>query len=96
MPLVISDEVESALDLASISRREIEQCFENREGEGIPDDVDHLPSSPPVKVFVAPTNKGRRLKIRFTLEGDDVRLRSVAEVQALPAYSNLEETASHK
>lgn len=96
MPLVISDELESALNLASISRREIEQCFENREGEGIPDDVDHLPSNPPVKVFVASTNKGRRLKIRFTLEGDDVRLRSVAEVQTSPAYSNLEKAASRQ
>ena len=75
--LRISDAVlEKLANKHSVSRREVEQCFENKCGLFLVDDREDHRSDPPTLWFVAPTHKGRLLKVIFIFRDGQVHLRS--------------------
>ena len=75
--LRISDVILAKLhDKHSVTRREAEQCFENKCGQLLMDDREEHRSDPPTLWFVAPTNSGRLLKVIFIFKDGQVYLRS--------------------
>ena len=60
----------------NVTRREVEQCFENKCGLLLMDDREEHRTDPPTLWFVAPTNTGRLLKIIFIFRDGLVHLRS--------------------
>ena len=66
-----------------VSRREVEQCFENRCGQFLMDTREEHRSDPPTLWFVAPTSQGRLLKIVFIYRDGFVHLRSAYEAEQL-------------
>ncbi|MDW8324344.1 MAG: ADP-ribosyl-(dinitrogen reductase) hydrolase [Burkholderiales bacterium] len=62
-----------------VSRREVEQCFENREGPLLIDDREEHRSDPPTHWFIAPTNRGRLLKVVFVPSEGKIHLRTCYE-----------------
>lgn len=71
----------------NVTRREVEQCFENKCGLLLMDDREEHHSDPPTVWFVAPTNTGRLLKIICIFRDGKVDLRSAydasSEIQRL-------------
>jgi hypothetical protein len=65
-----------------VERREVEQCFENKCGTYLLDDREDHKSDPPTLWFVAPTNKGRSLKIVFIYRDGNLDLRSAFDADA--------------
>lgn len=59
-----------------VERREVEQCFDNKCGRFLLDDREDHRTDPPTLWFVAPTNKGRMLKIIFIYRDGYLDLRS--------------------
>lgn len=59
-----------------VDRREVEQCFENKCGLLLEDDREDHKTDPATLWFVAPTNKGRWLKVIFIFRDGEVHLRS--------------------
>jgi len=59
-----------------VDRREVEQCFDNKCGLFLMDDREDHRTDPPTLWFVAPTNKGRLLKIIFIYRDGYMDLRS--------------------
>ena len=62
-----------------VTRREVEQCFENKCGLFLFDDREDHRTDPPTLWFVAPTHKGRQLKVIFIYREGQVHLRSAYE-----------------
>lgn len=65
-----------------VTRREVEQCFENKCGLFLVDDREDHRSDPPTLWFVAPTNAGRILKVVFIFRDGQVHLRSAFDAEA--------------
>lgn len=65
-----------------VDRREVEQCFENKCGSYLLDNREDHKSDPPTLWFVAPTNKGRLLKIVFIYRDGYLNLRSAYDADA--------------
>ncbi|MBS4098555.1 MAG: hypothetical protein KGZ83_17160 [Sulfuricella sp.] len=64
--LVISQPVLDKLKAKhGVARREIEQCFDNREGGFLMDEREDHRTDPPTLWFIAPTNGNRLLKVVF-------------------------------
>jgi hypothetical protein len=61
---------------------EVEQAFQNRYAGLLEDSRARHKTNPPTLWFVAPTNKGRRLKIVYIQEGKEVHLKSAFEPNA--------------
>ena len=59
-----------------VSRAEVEQCFANRMGKLLEDRRAKHATTPPTLWFLAPTNKGRKLKIVYVQNGPRVDLKS--------------------
>jgi hypothetical protein len=55
-----------------VTRREIEQCFENRKGGYLEDTREEHKTDPATLWFVAPTNCGRKLKIIFVFNNGNL------------------------
>lgn len=53
-----------------VTPEEVEECFCNRTGKFLEDHRPEHKTNPPTLWFVAPTNKKRKLKIVFILDGD--------------------------
>jgi hypothetical protein len=81
MPLLIAPSIEEKLSNKKppVSRREVEQCFENREHGLLKDVREKHRTNPPTLWFIAPTNSNRLLKIVFIQKGEDVILKSSFE-----------------
>lgn len=62
-----------------VERREVEQCFDNKCGLFLMDDREDHASDPPTLWFIAPTNKGRSLKVIFVYRDGYMDLRSAFE-----------------
>lgn len=79
--LIISDAVQRKLDErhGGVTRREIEQCFENCEGEHLIDDREKNRTNPPTKWFIALTNQNRHLKVVFVFKGGKIYLKTAYE-----------------
>lgn len=87
--LIVSAGIISKLkDKHAISIREVEQCFENREGGYLEDTREDHRTDPPTEWFVAPTNKGRLLKVVFVFRDGNLYLKSafVADDAAIAIY----------
>lgn len=66
----------------NVTRREVEQCFENKCGLFLMDDREEHRTDPPTLWFLAPTNAGRLLKIIFIFRDGQVHLRSAYDASA--------------
>lgn len=78
--LLISEGVSTKLrDKHDVSRREVEQCFENIEGPLLIDDREDHKSDPPTLWFISRTNLNRLLKIVYIQRGKTVCLRTAYE-----------------
>jgi hypothetical protein len=77
LALIISPEVEEKLKTKhNVTTREVEQCFENLEGEYLEDDRPEHRTDPPTEWFIAPTNHGRLLKVVFVFEHGNTYLKT--------------------
>lgn len=77
----------------SVTRREVEQCFENRCGNFLYDNRENNKTDPPTEWFVAETNSGRRLKIVFVPKDGKIFLKTAydanpEEVRIYEKYGN--------
>lgn len=59
-----------------VTRREVEQCFENIEGPLLTDDREEHRSDPPTLWFLARTNHNRLLKVVYIQKGKKIQLRT--------------------
>lgn len=85
--LYISAEVLAKLsDKHQVSRREVEQCFENREGGLLEDVREQHRTNPPSQWFLACTNSGRLLKVVFVFESGKYMLKSAFEPNDTEKY----------
>ena len=90
--LIVSAQIRSKLDTKhSVTVREVEQCFYNREGEYFEDVIEEHRTDPPSWWFIAPTNQGRELKIIFVAKDGNIYLKSAydASAGALALYEAL-------
>ncbi len=75
--LIISEAVEEHIHSKhGVTPKEVEQCFENREGLFLFDKRDKHKTDPPTQWFVAETNTGRRLKVAFVPSDGKIYLRT--------------------
>lgn len=78
--LIISPEIlEKIQNRHSVSRREVEQCFENKIGSYLVDDREEHRTDPATLWFVAPTNQDRLLKVIFVYLDGNVHIKSAYE-----------------
>lgn len=79
--LIIADSIQRKLNEkhGGITRREIEQCFENCEGEHLIDNREKHKTNPPTKWFIAQTNANRLLKVAFIFEDGKVFVKTAYE-----------------
>lgn len=88
MALIIAPVIAAKIerpDHGSLTRKEIEQCFENHCGGYCTDSREEHRTDPPTLWFVGETNQRRRLKIVFIQVGSDIVLKS-----AYPASPEVE------
>lgn len=71
--------IDKLRDKHQVDRREVEQCFDNKCGTFLRDDREDHRSDPPTLWFVAPTNRGRLLKVVFIYRDGKVFLRTAYE-----------------
>lgn len=71
-----------------VTRREIEQCFENKVGVYIEDEREDHQTDPPTMWFVAPTNHERLLKVIFVYKDGNTYIKSAfdADKKAIRLY----------
>jgi uncharacterized DUF497 family protein len=80
MRLIISQAIQAKLSSKhSVSRKEVEECFKNRDGRLLSDSREKHQTDPPTLWFVAATNQQRLLKVVFVQRGPDVFLKSAFE-----------------
>lgn len=90
--LIISSTVLVKLkDKHQVSRREVEQCFENKCGTYLVDDREDHQTDPPTLWFIAPTNRGRLLKVIFIYIDGNVHIKSAydADDSAIAIYDQV-------
>jgi hypothetical protein len=81
--LVISPAILEKLETKhKVSRREVEQCFENVEGEYIEDTREEHKTDPATLWFVAPTNNHRKLKVLFVFNNGNIYIKSAFDAKA--------------
>ena len=66
-------------DKHNVTRREVEQCFENKIGNYLEDDREEHRTDPPTLWFVAPTNCNRLLKVIFVFLDGNIYIKSAYE-----------------
>jgi len=66
-----------------VSRREVEQCFENRCGVYLEDTREDHQTDPPTLWFVAETNHKRLLKVVFLVLDGNVHIKSAYEANSI-------------
>ncbi len=77
MPIVISDAIfKKVTESHKVSLREIEQCFDNKEGGLLKDTREKNQTTPPTLWFLALTNKSRLLKVVFVQVDDDIIIKT--------------------
>ena len=69
--IVISRNIRAKLAAAhDVGEPEVYQCFANRTGLLLIDSRETHRTDPPTRWFIAPTNKGRLLKVCYVPDGD--------------------------
>lgn len=80
MNIIVSSAILLKLnDRHKVSRREIEQCFDNVCGKYLEDTREDHKTDPATLWFVAPTNHDRLLKIIFIYADGNVHIKSAYE-----------------
>lgn len=83
MRLIISQAIQSKLTKShAVTRKEVEECFENREGRLLLDPREAHWTDPPTMWFLAETNHQRMLKIIFVQRDHDLFLKSAFDPNA--------------
>lgn len=59
-----------------VTRKEVEECFQNRTGHLLMETREQHKSDPPTLWFIAHTNKGRLLKVCLVLKGGQPHIRT--------------------
>jgi hypothetical protein len=78
--LILSKAIQDKLaEKHDVTRREIEQCFENRYGDYLEDTREQHRTDPPTMWFISKTNKGRLLKVIFVFSNGNVFIKSAYE-----------------
>lgn len=68
--IVISDTIRAKLAAEhDVGPPEVHQCFANRTGKLLIDTRDEHATDPPTRWFIAPTNRGRLLKVCYVPRG---------------------------
>lgn len=77
--IIISDTIRAKLAAEhDVGVPEVHQCFANRTGSLLLDTRDQHKTDPPTRWFIAPTNRGRLLKVCY-VPGSDYFLRTCFE-----------------
>jgi uncharacterized DUF497 family protein len=77
MAVIISPKIlEKLRTKHGVSRRDVEQCFENRTGKLLDELREEHRTDPPTRWFIAPTNKCRLLKVCYVPRNGDLYIRS--------------------
>lgn len=80
--IVISPVIQEKLDSKhGVSRREIEQCFENRDGDYVEDTREEHKTDPATLWFVSPTNNNRKLKVIFVFNNGNLYIKSAFDAK---------------
>ena len=90
--LIISAAIlEKLRDKHKVSRRDIEQCFENRLGNYLLDEREDHRTDPPTLWFIASTNCNRPLKIAFIFIDGNIHIKSAfdPEIAAIEMYDRM-------
>jgi uncharacterized DUF497 family protein len=78
--LKVSEAVKSKLhEKHQVTLREVEPCFQNREGRLLYDDRAWTKTHPPTLWVIAPTHQNRLLKIVYIQIGNEVMLKTAYE-----------------
>ena len=77
--IISADVIEKLREKHGVSKREVEQCFENLCGLYVEDDREDNRTDPVTLAFVAPTNQGRLLKVCFMFIDGNVHIKTAFE-----------------
>lgn len=81
--IIISAKIlEKLANSHNVEQREVEQSFENFIGLFLEDDREDHRTDPPTLWFIAPTNKGRLLKVVFIFIDENVHVKSAFDPNA--------------
>ena len=89
--LIISSPIlEKLKNKHNVTRREVEQCFENRIGNFLEDDREEHKTNPATLWFIAPTNCDRLLKVVFVCLDGNIHLKSAFDpgAEAIALYDH--------
>ena len=77
MSIIISPKIKEKLPQKhNVTRREVEQCFENLVSGFLEDEREQHKSDPATLWFIAPTNRDRLLKVVFVPREDGLYIRT--------------------
>lgn len=74
---------EKLLRKHGVTRREVEQCFDNALYDSVEDTRARHKTKPPTLWFIAETNKGRALKIAYVPHGESIYIKTAYEPNAI-------------
>lgn len=81
--VVISPQIKDKLDLKhDVKVGEVHECFFNVEGPYLEDTEEDHQTDPASYWFIAPTNRGRLLKVIFVLRDEKLYLKSAFDANA--------------
>ena len=84
MALVISPKVRPKLaERHNVTELESEECFANRTSAYLEDTREDHKTEPLTQWFIAETDNGRKLKVVFILEENDITIRTAYEPNAI-------------
>lgn len=87
MKVKISKAVEAKLlEKHQVTRKEIVECFENRDRRALRDQRENHDSDPPTFWIISETNKLRRLKVIFIVKSGVPEIRSAYEPEPAAEY----------
>lgn len=80
MTIIISSKIEAKLlDKHSVTKSEVEQCFQNIVGKFLTDNREQHKTDPETMWFLSYTNKNRLLKIVFVFKDNDFFVKTAYE-----------------
>ncbi len=88
MEITFSPEIQKKLlKKHNVLPEEVEQCFYNRRGDLLEDTREAHKTTPPTQWLIAETDKSRKLKVIFVLDGD-IRVKSAfdADEESIRIY----------
>lgn len=80
--IVAPDIREKLIDRHQVKEGEVHECFFNREGPYLEDTEEEHHTDPVTEWFVAPTDRGRLLKVIFVFRDGNLFLKSAYEANA--------------